>query len=188
VASAYLTSGVGTSAVREWSEGRLPGNDIVRLRAVRVRAASGEIADTVDIRHGVGIEMEYDVLQPGFVFHPHFGLKNEDGVLLFVAQDVDPAWRRRRRPRGRYRSTGWIPGNLLAEGVASVAVTIMTLEPEQIHLEELDAVVFRIVDALQARDTARGDYPRPIPGVVRPLLEWTTTHTGCEEAAEALTS
>jgi lipopolysaccharide transport system ATP-binding protein len=189
VASAYLTSGVGTSAVREWlNASKAPGTDVVRLRAVRVRSASGEIADTVDIRRRVGIEIEYDVLQPGFVFHPHFGLKNEDGVLLFVAQDVDPAWRRRRRPCGRYRSTGWIPGNLLAEGVASVAVTIMTLEPELVHLDVLDAVVFRMVDALHARDTARGDYPRPIPGVVRPLLEWTTTQIACEETAEALTN
>jgi lipopolysaccharide transport system ATP-binding protein len=188
VASAYLTSGLGTSAAREWADlSASPGDEVVRLRGVRVRTAEGEAVDTVDIRRPVGIELEYDVLESGHVFHPHFGLRNEDGVLLFVAQDVDPAWRRRRRPTGRYCSTGWIPGNFLAEGTASVNVTLMTLEPEQAHAEVLDAVVFRVVDSLQARDTARGDYPRPIPGVVRPLLQWTTTHA-CPESLALLTS
>ena len=43
--------------------------------------------------------------------------------------------------------------------------------------------MFRVVDPLEAKDTARGDYPRPIAGVMRPLLRWTTeveapVHTG----------
>ena len=132
VASAYLSSGVGATAVREWPDlSTAPGDQVVRLCAVRVLAEDGEQSDTLDIRRPIGIEMEYEVLEPGHVFHPHFGLRNEDGVQLFVAQDVDPEWRRRRRPPGRYRSTGWIPGNLLAEGAISVSATLMTLEPEQ---------------------------------------------------------
>ena len=177
VAAAYMTTGVGTSGVREWlALDSAPGDHVVRLCAVRVRSESGEIVDTVDIRQPVGIELEYEVLEDGHVFHPHFGLRNEDGVLLFIAQDVDPSWRRRRRPPGRYVSTGWIPGNLLAEGAMSVGLTLMTLEPEESHLTVRDAVLFRVVDCLTASDTARGDYPRPIGGVMRPLLKWTTSY------------
>ena len=58
-------------------------------------------------------------------------LRNEDGVALFVGNDVDPEWRGQRRPVGRYISTGWIPGNLLAEGAIWVAPHLMTLEPEK---------------------------------------------------------
>jgi lipopolysaccharide transport system ATP-binding protein len=175
VASAYLNSGLGTSAVREWTDlQRAPGDHVVRLCAVRVRNQEGEITDTLDIRHPVGIELEYEVLEAGHVFHPHYMVVNEDGICLFVAQDVDPAWRRRKRPAGRYRSTGWIPGNLLPEGALSVGATMMTLQPETSHGEARDAVTFRVVDCLEAADTARGDYPRPIPGVMRPLLRWTT--------------
>jgi lipopolysaccharide transport system ATP-binding protein len=187
VASAYLSSGVGTAAVREWSDlSKAPGDDVVRLCAVRVRSEDGEPVDTVDIRRPVGIELEYEVLKPGYIFHPHFGLRNEDGVLLFVAQDVDPTWRRRRRPPGRYISMGCVPGNLLAEGPLSVIATLMSLEPESIHTEVHDAVLFRVVDSLSANDTARGDYPRPIPGVMRPLLKWTTSFTPSGRAAAAL--
>jgi lipopolysaccharide transport system ATP-binding protein len=188
VASAYLSSGLGTTAAREWSDvSTAPGDDVVRLCAVRVRSEDGELVDTVDIRRPVGIELEYEVLQPGYVFHPHFGVRNEDGVMLFVAQDVDATWRRRRRPTGRYVSTGWIPGNLLAEGPLSILVVLMTLEPEHAHAVVPDAVMFRVVDSLSARDTARGDYLRPIPGVMRPLLQWTTAYTPSGQAAEALT-
>ena len=33
----------------------------------------------------------------------------------------------------------------------------------------------QVVDAVDG-DTARGDWTRDIPGVVRPLLRWTTEH------------
>jgi homopolymeric O-antigen transport system ATP-binding protein len=174
VASAYLSTGVHGSAAQEWDPRTAPGDDVVRLRAVRVRSEAGEVIDVVDIRQPVGIEMEYEVHKPGFIFHPHFVLRNEDGVMLFVGSDVDPQWRNRRREPGRYTSTGWIPGNLLAEGAVWVGAHVMTLEPEAYHGGSNDAVLFRVVDPLHAKDTARGDYPRPVPGVVRPLLRWTT--------------
>jgi lipopolysaccharide transport system ATP-binding protein len=187
VASAYLSSGLGTTAVREWSDlSRAPGDEVVRLCAVRVRSETGDLVDSVDIRRQVGIELEYEVLQPDFIFHPHFGLRNQDGVILFVAQDVDPAWRGRRRPTGRYVSTGWIPGNLLAEGAVSVSATLMTLAPETTHLWVMDVALFRVIDSLSAKDTARGDYPRPVPGVMRPLLKWTTSYTPSVRPATAL--
>jgi homopolymeric O-antigen transport system ATP-binding protein len=141
-----------------------------------VKTAEGEIAETFDIRQPIRVEMEYEVLQPGHIFHPHFSLRNEAGLTLFVAQDVDPEWRKRPRPPGIYISTGWVPGNFLAEGALSVCATIMTLKPEVLRADLIDAVLFQVVDCLTADDTARGDYPRPIPGLLRPMLKWTTEY------------
>ena len=58
----------------------------------------------------------------------------------------------------------------------SVAVTLMTLDPEHSHTDVMDTVMFHVVDPLSAKDTARGDYPRPMPGVLRPKLEWTNRY------------
>jgi lipopolysaccharide transport system ATP-binding protein len=186
VASAYLSSGFGTSAVREWTDlSKAPGDEVVRLCAVRVRAETGELADIFDIRRSIGIELEYEILEPNHVFHPHFGLTNENSILLFVAQDLDPEWRGRRRPVGRYVTTAWIPGNLLTEGAVSVWASIMTLDPECLRAESQDAVLFRIVDCLEAKNTARGEYPRPIPGALRPMLRWETRYEPEVEAAAA---
>ena len=121
VASAYLSSGVGR---RPSASGRIsptaPGDDVVR--SARRAGAVG--------RRGTGrhrrypspgrIELDYEVLQPGYVFHPHFGLRNEDGVMLFVAQDVDAPGGGGGVRLAATVSTGWIPGNLLAEGAISV--------------------------------------------------------------------
>jgi lipopolysaccharide transport system ATP-binding protein len=174
VVSAYLNGGLGTTAAREWDDvTRAPGNDIVRLRAVRIRAEDGRITDAVDIRHGVGVEIEFEVLKPGYALWPHFTVNNEEGVRVCVCFDQDPAWRRRPRPAGRYVSTGWIPGNLLSEGTMIIGAAVRTEEPHLLHFFERDAVAFQVIDSLDG-DSARGDFAGPLPGIVRPLLKWTT--------------
>jgi lipopolysaccharide transport system ATP-binding protein len=42
-----------------------------------------------------------------------------------------------------------------------------------LHAREANAVAFQVFDD-EGAGTARGDYVGPMPGVVRPLLEWTT--------------
>ncbi len=174
VVSDYLKSSIGSSAVREWPDlESAPGTDVVRLRAVRIRTKEGELSTTFDIRHSVGVEMEYEVLKSGFVFHPHFNVYNEEGVHLFVANDLDPRWQGKRRPSGRYITTGWIPGNFLQEGTIIIGPSIRTLHPNTFHLYARDAVAFQVVDSID-NDTSRGEYPDPCPGILRPALNWET--------------
>lgn len=174
VVNTYLRSGIGTTAERVWPEiNKAPGSDIVRLLAVRVRTEDGKIADAVDIRKPVGIEMEFEVLKPGHVLVPNYHFFNEEGINVFIANDHDPNWQRHPRSKGRYSSTAWIPGNLLSEGNMIVGAAISTMDPIKVHFFERDAVAFQIVDSLDG-DSARGDYAGPYPGVVRPLLRWTT--------------
>jgi len=174
VVSDYLKSGLGMTAMREWPDiSKSPGNDIVRLCAVRVRTEDGQIKEAIDIRNPVGIEMEFEVLKPGYVLGPNYHFFNEEGIYVFVTGDHDPTWHNRPRPVGRYISTAWIPGNFLAEGSLIVGAAIGTLEPFTIHFYERDVVAFQVVDSLDG-NSARGDYAGPMPGVVRPLLKWTT--------------
>ena len=106
VTQAYLKSGSDLLAVREWPDlSQAPGDDVVRLCAIRAMSESGEACETFDIRQPVGIELEYELLEPGHIFLPHFLATNESGVELFVAIDMDDEWRKRKRPVGRYVST-----------------------------------------------------------------------------------
>ena len=185
VTAAYLKSASNLMAVREWTDlSKAPGDDVIRLCSIRAISESGEPAEMFDIRQPVGIELEYEVLESGHIFLPHFLLTNESGVEIFVANDVDPEWRGRRRPVGRYVSTAWIPGNLLAEGTITVGTGLMTLEPEVVHGVALDAIHFRVIFPLGAKDTARGDYQNASPGAVQPMLKWKTQYlprTGASE-------
>jgi lipopolysaccharide transport system ATP-binding protein len=174
VVGAYLSSGLGTTAVRVWPDlNTAPGNDIVRLCAVRVCTEDRVFSDALDIRRPIGIEMEYEVLQSGHVLTPNYHFYNEEGVYAFVASEADPVWAGRARSVGRYVSTAWIPGNLLSEGTLFVGAAISTMNPVVVHFYERDAVAFQIIDSLDG-DSARGEYAGPMPGVVRPLLQWST--------------
>ncbi len=174
VVGTYLNSGLGTTAAREWTDlSQAPGDDIVRLRAVRVRTEEGQITDVVDIRKPIGIEIEYEVLKSGYVLMVHYALQNEEGVFVFTAIDLDSAWRRRPRPAGRYISISLIPGNLLSEGTMIIGPAIRTIKPDILNLYERDAAAFQVIDSLDG-DSARGDFTRSLLGVVRPLLKWDT--------------
>lgn len=174
VAKAYLTSGIGMMAVREWPTlAQAPGNDIVRLQAVRVLNHRGEISEAVDIRNPVGIEMDYTVLQSGHVLTPNFHLINEEGITAFMARDLDPAWAQTPRPAGNYTSIMWIPGNYLAEGTLVVIAALTTYVPFHVHFHERDTVAFQVIDSLEG-NSARGDFAGVMPGIVRPLLSWNT--------------
>jgi lipopolysaccharide transport system ATP-binding protein len=173
VAAYYLRSGLGTTAARQWPAGTGPGNDVVRLCHVRVVTEDGRTAEAVNISQGVGLEITFEVAAGGQVLVPNVHLFTEDGTCAFVASDSDPAWRRRPRPPGRYTSTAWIPAHFFAEGSMIVSVAVSTFNPVLVHAYEPEAVAFQVVDDLDPNG-ARGDLGGHIPGVIRPLLRWTT--------------
>ena len=101
-------------------------------------------------------------------------------MCVFIAGDHDPEWQRRARVPGRYTTTAWIPGNFLSEGTMVVSAAVSTMDPVTVHFFERDAVAFQVIDSLDG-DSARGDYAGPFPGVVRPLLKWSTSYEPVED-------
>ena len=174
VISDYLHQQSKTGSDRRW-EGNAdaPGNDVVRLRRVRVRDEPGNTTSVADIRRPVAIEMTYDVLEPGKTFVSGCQFYNEQGVCIFVSHDWNGGWRDRRRDAGTYVSTIWIPGNYLSEGSVFVTAMAAAYNPHNVHFSERDAVTFSVVDSLEG-DSARGDLAGFIPGAVRPMLDWET--------------
>jgi lipopolysaccharide transport system ATP-binding protein len=174
VMDTYLRSELATSASREWGLANAPGDSIVQLRAVRVRAAEGGIAEAFDIRRPICIDVVFDVLEGERVLAPNIHIYDSEGTTVFVSIDQDENWNRRPRPVGRYTSTAWIPGNFLSEGSFLVDTAITTFLPLDVHLHERSVVGFQVIDSTDG-DSARGDYGGHFPGIVRPLLKWETT-------------
>ncbi len=175
VVSAYLRSDQGSTANKEWTDiENAPGDDVARLRAVRVCTEDGKITDSHDIRKPIGISIEYEVLQPGFIMQPHFGIFNEEGVRLFVTVDQDPAWRKQPRTPGRYVSTAWIPGNFLSEGMLIVNAALWILQPyRKLECQASDVVAFHVSDSMEG-NSARAEWTGNMVGIIRPLLKWDT--------------
>ncbi|HZW05052.1 MAG TPA: polysaccharide ABC transporter ATP-binding protein [Anaerolineaceae bacterium] len=176
VVADYLTSALGTAAAVTYDNiNAAPGNEVARLRSVRVKTESGETSYSFDIRKPVGLEMEFDVLTSGYVLYPFFAVNNETALWLFTSLDTGEEWRRKPRPAGRYVATAWIPGNLLTEGTMIIGAGCRTEEPFMSHFFEREAVAFQVIDPMQG-DGARVDSHRRYHGVVRPYLEWQTEY------------
>jgi lipopolysaccharide transport system ATP-binding protein len=174
VVNRYLNSNWKAGAHRQWAdEGNAPGDAIVRLHSVGVYDERGEPITVVDIHRPFRIEVSYDVNEAGHVLLPVVELCNEEGTEVFSTHDTNEEWRRRERAPGRYTSAVIVPGNLLAEGSLLAHVSVMSHFPATVlHIREMNAVAFQVIDTDEGT-TARGDYVGPMPGVVRPLLEWT---------------
>jgi lipopolysaccharide transport system ATP-binding protein len=171
----YLESDLGRMNERRWEDPtRAPGDDVARLRSVRVVGPDGRAADELDIRQPVDIEIEYSSDSPG-TLRPaaNLHLLNEDGVLIFHSGDTsNREWTKKPRKPGIVRSTMRIPGNFLAEGQFTITVALSTYNPTVIHALEEDAVAFHVVDRSKG-DGVRGEWANDYPGVVRPMLDWT---------------
>ena len=180
----YLATAHKLNAEKTWEDlATAPGDHVVRLRKVRVCTEDGQTVGAHDIRLPIGIEAEYDVLQPGHVLIPNYHFFNDEELVLFVVQDVFSKWKRQPRPVGRYRSTAWLPGNFLAEGRVRLDISVSSHVPAtQVHVMERRAVGFQVIDSHEG-NSARGDFTGAIPGVVRPVVQWATELASQSEAS-----
>jgi lipopolysaccharide transport system ATP-binding protein len=176
VVAHYLTHNLGLDAYRAWPELAVaPGDDVVRLRSVRVIDEEGKTSYSIDIRRPVGIELIYDVLRPDQKVVPYFSLLNSRDMIVFTSEDTDAAWRSTPRPLGRYTSVAWIPGNLLAEGDLRVLAAVGSDDRDLRHVEDVEAAAFQVIDSPDG-DSARMDHAGGIRGVIRPYMAWSTEY------------
>ena len=169
----YLHQTRKSGTERVWPAESAPGNDLARIREIRVLPHEGMPPGVVDVRRPLGIEIGFDVLRDGKPVFPKLKLIDREGVIAFNAMDTDERWRRPSSP-GAHVATAWIPGNFLNEGEASVEVAICSLDYPKLehHAAVYEAVSFEVLDPGEG-DSARGQFSGQWRGVVRPMLEWT---------------
>jgi lipopolysaccharide transport system ATP-binding protein len=174
ITRAYLKSGAESPMERVWPvREQAPGDQVARLRAVRVRNAKGQSAETIDVSEAFEVEVEYWNLQERLKPTVSIHFTNEEGVMLFVSSDfVNDAWWTTRRKPGLVRARCRVPAHLLAEGQIFVLAAVVTYNPDTIHALERDAVCFQAVDQYDL-DRTREKYAQKWPGVMRPKLEWS---------------
>jgi len=178
VSAAYLDTGLETMAAREWPlADEAPGDDVVRLRAVRVRNSDGSVTELLDVREPFYVEIEYDVLKPGSRLSGCITVNNDEGVCAFSSADLyaESIYGQESGFTGRRVTTCEIPGNLMAEGLFTISAAVYALlDGIRAHVHTHDIIGFRMFDPIEG-DSARGIYTGPVAGVTRPRLNWTTT-------------
>ena len=151
-----------------------PGNEKIRLRAVRIVSGSNITTD-VDIQNDVRIEIEFWNYRPDarITASIHLLDKLKNGVLasanLPSANLVQDQWFDKLYPAGVFRTVCTLPGNFLNEGRYHINVILLTnITNIEVFLEQ--AVTFDVYES----GSMRGDYGGDWLGVVRPKLAWQT--------------
>jgi len=147
-----------------------PGNDMIRLRRARVRPVNGSAGDLITVRTPFVVEFEYWKLIENRSLDLGVDVYNEFGVHLFETGKFGepPA------PAGLLRSAFVMPGDVLNYGTHTIKLTVWDVCT--IVFQSEDLLVFEIQDAVSE---FRGLYHGPVPGAVRPLIQWTTEQLDC---------
>lgn len=179
VVARYLQSGLGAGSFREWPDDETaPGDSCARILAARVLDEDGRLVDAADVRRPIGIEITFRVLGSDVAVIPKLKVTDRQGDIAFNAMDTHERWHEPTAP-GVYRATGWIPANLLNEGLTAVDVELVSLAAPKLHhhAQERHAVSFHVQDPGEG-DSARGLFTGQVRGVVRPLLDWDADGPG----------
>jgi lipopolysaccharide transport system ATP-binding protein len=114
----YLAAGADGRGEQTFPDdaARAPGSEYVRLRAVRIRNADGEVATSLDVRRPFTIELGYRVLRPAANLRLGLRVVAQDGIVVFTTRDRDDGREEEVRPEGEYVSRCTIPGDFLDFG------------------------------------------------------------------------
>ena len=167
---AYYSQGIASPASFDYSSsGKLTGDDHASLLAGSIVDRHDKPSSEIDIREPIRIIMKYKIMGPSKNnCIPNFHIFSSDGTYVFISS---PQASNTSEP-GIYEAECIIPENFLNEGTYFVGVALTSLESGvKIHFYEKSALSFNVKDPIENVPTRRG-YVGPIPGVVRPLLDW----------------
>ena len=181
----YMHSEKGLKSKREWCDlEKAPGDEMVRLCAMRVKTEEGHDTEAVDVCQTIGIEMEYEVLKSRDVLLIYFHVVNEEGIKAFMSVQTDSIPQAGPFKPGRYVSTAWIPANFLGEGILYISPTIRSDISGTPHVRERDVVAVQVVDSFDSYPLTSKYLPYR-SGVVWPLLKWEMQLCSNEEISIA---
>jgi lipopolysaccharide transport system ATP-binding protein len=174
----YLSSGASRVAEETWSFESAPGNELVRLRAVRVTKRDQTAACDVATSEPFQLEIEFWCLQRSQIT-PSFHIFNSHGLMLFATANYnDNEWGGKIYDPGLYSCSCTIPAFLMNEGRHYVNAYLSRDTDGWPYVQVPSAVSFQVVDD----SSARGRYVGEWPGLVRPLLQWSGVRLGDDVA------
>jgi lipopolysaccharide transport system ATP-binding protein len=177
VINEYLGMGKQEQGQVIWRDpSRAPGNDHIRLHAVRI-VTDGQVTSEVDIQRDVHVEVEFWNFMPGAKISTSIHLLDRMGTAVLAtwnvrsANLVTDAWYDRPHPSGLYRAVCILPGNFLNEGMYSINAIVLT-DVTKVEVFAREVVSFTVHDTGAMRKEFGGIWI----GVVRPRLAWLTEY------------
>lgn len=146
------------------------GSESVELLSAELVGLSEKLETT--IHDEFTIRMKYKIIkdiQARCV--PNFHFFAPDGSYIFVSNARDI----KKLPKGIYSADCKIPAGLLNEGTYFVGVAITSYFDKgdyKVDFFERNALTFSVIDPMDERSNRYG-YSGPVPGILRPNLDWS---------------
>lgn len=162
VVDAYLGMEVTNITEHTWNDvTSAPGNDSVKIKSAKIIPDTTPSSDIITVKTPLRIEYVFD-LYVHALFFIGFHLKTVTGECVFVtastSQTIGP---------GEYKSTCFIPGDLLNNGTYTLE-TYFVKDSNIVLYKASNLLVFDVHDV----ERESGSFLGEIPGAVRPKLSW----------------
>lgn len=155
--------------------GRRIGDERACLHKAWTQNKAGEVTQVFDLKEPISICMEYSIAQlAAKLYYPNFHIFDEKGEHVFVTAADAVHCENAANTEGRWIASCVIPGGLLNTGTFYVGVAVTAMDPGVVvAFWERDALAVQVTEDLsQTLDGARNGYAGPVPGAIRPTLEW----------------
>jgi lipopolysaccharide transport system ATP-binding protein len=171
IVGAYTRTTASESRNRIWTNrDTAPGNERVKLLRATLRPNEGSPDDLITVRTPFVMEFEYWNLEAGAALNLSVHVVNQEGTTVFNTGPIrEKVWNGRPFPRGLYRSTCCVPGDLLNDGVYFVHLMLIRDQCALVYRHD-NLLTLEVIDSPEHRGTWFGKWP----GAVRPDLLWTT--------------
>lgn len=172
VITKYLESGNSGSTTQLWKNlADAPGNETIRLHRVSVTPIDSDSGKLIYMHTPFRVDIEFWNLVADAPLSLNMHIITEDQIVAFgTSSERSAHWGNQPHPRGLYRCTCFVPGNLLNSGVHKITLKVVWDSSRVIHVFH-DLMTFEVED-VAAREFG---YFYGGRGVVAPLLDWTTT-------------
>jgi len=167
----YYSGGSSSPAFLSTTQDRKIGDQNAELINACIKNNTGNTTPEVDITRSCSISMRYRILsdEKDSIAVPNFHFFTADGAYAFIAAPK----KLKAYGEGEYLAVCNVPGNFLNEGTYFVGLALTSYSQIGFHVNyfEQNALSFNVRDPM-TEDSGRYGYAGPIPGVVRPDLDW----------------
>lgn len=163
----YLKVGIESASEREWLEGEMPGNEMVKIKRAAVYAENKSANEPILTDENVILDIEfYNNLNEADI-DVTWDLLDNQGV--HVAHIGSICSTNGKMKRGCYRTTGIFPGKILNTREYVLSVQFGRNQRELLYRME-DILSFEVESSLKSAGASFSH----LPGVIHPQCEWQT--------------
>ncbi|MBD2700671.1 ABC transporter ATP-binding protein [Spirosoma sp. BT702] len=156
---------------KKWLNGNAPGNDKIKLRKAYIINKENKPINHAYINEEIGFCAEYELLSELSFFTHGINVFNSMDIHLFSSHDNVEIEKDKKFKPGYYKTTVWIPANLLQSDYIKISFACMKYNPFEQLFHEINVLRLNVLEP-EVSLTRNESYKGKLPGLIRPCLKW----------------